>query len=100
MEEEERKEEELYLSDCIKELDRRIAKSETWLERTASGSRSDWDTEKEIRRIREEELEIAREAKPSPYFGRIDFQEEGQTSINRYYFGKHSILNKKSSLIV
>lgn len=49
---------------------------------------------------RQLQIQALKRALPSPYFGRIDFQEQGKEGFLPYYIGKHGVEGENQQILV
>ncbi len=85
-------EEEKQLADCIKQIDYLREQAERFLNGPKDGAAVDGEAAREVRRVYQEQLKNLEEARPNPYFGRVNFKAAGSPQkTERYYIGKYHI---------
>lgn len=82
----EHREEKAYLDRTVAAIDERIADIGTM-----SGMAADPYTQEQVRRLLIGRLEVLRTVRSSPYFARIDFQEDRNDQEESFYIGKASV---------
>ncbi len=92
MEDSSRIEEEQKLDLTISRIDEIIAKDKLWLGMSKGEASITGEAASEMRRRKEQNIRNLEEARPNPYFGRVDFAEDvSPDEIETYYFGKYHI---------
>jgi len=84
-------EENQKLDITIQSIDEQINRHDAWLNKTKAEA-GVGESAKEQRRVKEEEKRKLTLARPSPYFGRVDFSHDTDSEIVKtYYFGRYHI---------
>jgi len=85
-----RTEERRQLRSCVQRIDELIEEAQEWLSRKKEHAAIEGEPAQEMRHIKQKKLDNLRGARPSPYFGRVNFVRDGSPSESeeRYYIGK------------
>lgn len=91
MEDTTRREEENKLKETIVRIDQMVNEYEQWLNKSKAEV-GGGETEREVRRIYEKEKRNLQQARPTPYFGRVNFEPDSSAGgVEIYYIGKYHI---------
>lgn len=85
-------EEENTLNRCISRIDEIIDEDKHWLSTPKEEAILSGEAARVMRKKKEQNIKNLQEARPNPYFGRVDFVcDETPDKIETYYFGKYHV---------
>ena len=86
------------LQKCIARIDQIINEENLWLSKGKTEGSGNKYVDIEVRRIKENNRDSSKEARPKPYIGRVDFSKDNSPDkTETYYFGKFAIPEHLSS---